>query len=160
MPIIDTKISKRDPISEDAITGDSIPEDSITGDSIAVDNRSKAHTAKINSATVDLPKPQSMKMDYPQRHYFYVLECNDQTLYAGYTTALESRIATHNAGKGAKYTKVPARRPVRLYYHAIFATKREAMQEEYAFKQLTRTQKIAYIKAHQYPLDSSKRQSK
>ena len=90
-----------------------------------------------------------MKTTYPQRHYFYVLECNDQSLYTGYTPQLEQRIATHNAGKGAKYTKVPARRPVRLYYYEIFATKQAAMQQEYAFKRLTRAQKIAYIEAHQ-----------
>lgn len=30
----------------------------------------------------------------------YVLECADKTLYTGYTTDLQKRLATHNAGKG------------------------------------------------------------
>ena len=44
--------------------------------------------------------------------YTYVLKCADGSLYTGYTTDLEARVATHNAGKGAKYTKT--RRPVEL----------------------------------------------
>ena len=46
--------------------------------------------------------------------FMYVLLCKDQTFYTGYTVDLEKRIATHNAGKGAKYTRV--RTPVTLLY--------------------------------------------
>ena len=42
--------------------------------------------------------------------YMYVLECADGSLYTGYTTDVEKRLKTHNAGKGAKYTR--ARLPV------------------------------------------------
>ena len=42
--------------------------------------------------------------------YMYVVECADGTLYTGYTTDVERRLKTHNAGKGAKYTR--ARLPV------------------------------------------------
>jgi len=49
-------------------------------------------------------------MEKSNNHYFYVLECADQTLYAGYTNNIEKRVAVHNAGKGAKYTR--ARGPV------------------------------------------------
>ncbi|WP_036145300.1 GIY-YIG nuclease family protein, partial [Lysinibacillus sp. BF-4] len=51
---------------------------------------------------------------------------------------------THNQGKGAKYTK--ARLPVQLKYYELYQTKREAMQREYSFKQLTRTQKIKQMR--------------
>ena len=44
--------------------------------------------------------------------YMYVVECADGTLYTGYTTDVERRLKTHNAGKGAKYTR--ARLPVKL----------------------------------------------
>ncbi|MEG2676465.1 MAG: GIY-YIG nuclease family protein, partial [Clostridia bacterium] len=37
--------------------------------------------------------------------YIYILECADGTLYCGYTNDIVARVATHNAGKGAKYTK-------------------------------------------------------
>lgn len=78
------------------------------------------------------------------KHTFYVLECSDGSFYAGYTNHLEKRIATHNRGKGAKYTR--ARLPVTCIYKEYFETKREAMQKEYAFKQLTRLQKERYMK--------------
>ena len=37
--------------------------------------------------------------------YVYILLCGDGTLYTGYTNDLERRLAVHNAGKGAKYTR-------------------------------------------------------
>lgn len=76
-------------------------------------------------------------------HFFYVLLCNDNSLYAGYTNDLQKRLKTHNEGKGAKYTR--ARRPVSLCHAESFKTKREAMQAEYRFKQLTRKKKEQYI---------------
>lgn len=83
-------------------------------------------------------------MEKESNHYFYVLECHDASYYAGYTNNLEKRVATHNAGKGAKYTK--ARRPVKCIYFETFDTKQQAMSAEYAFKQLTRTKKIEYMR--------------
>lgn len=77
-------------------------------------------------------------------HYFYVVQCKDLSFYAGYTTNLQRRIKMHNDGKGAKYTR--ARRPVILKYFELYETKRQALQREYAFKQLTRKQKIAHMK--------------
>ncbi|CAM5194530.1 Endonuclease OS=Lysinibacillus sphaericus OX=1421 GN=LS41612_22895 PE=3 SV=1 [Lysinibacillus sphaericus] len=44
-------------------------------------------------------------MDKTNSHFFYVLECADKTYYAGYTNNVEKRVAAHNAGKGAKYTR-------------------------------------------------------
>lgn len=83
-------------------------------------------------------------MEKANNHYFYVVECRDTTFYAGYTNNLEKRIATHNSGKGAKYTR--ARRPVKCIYYEIFETKHEAMSAEYAFKQLTRAKKMDYMR--------------
>lgn len=83
-------------------------------------------------------------MEQKSDHLFYVLECNDGSYYAGYTTDLNRRVGMHNAGKGAKYTR--ARGPVRCIHHENFETKREAMQAEYRFKQLTRPAKERYLK--------------
>lgn len=85
-------------------------------------------------------------MEKNNSHIFYVLECADQSLYAGYTNNLEKRVATHNAGKGAKYTR--SHRPVKCIYHETFTTKEEAMRAEYAFKQLKRSEKLKYIGGH------------
>lgn len=83
-------------------------------------------------------------MEKKAEHFFYVVECSDQSYYAGYTNDLEKRIAVHNEGKGAKYTR--AKRPVRCIYYETYETKREAMQAEYAFKQLTRKRKEAHMR--------------
>ncbi|WP_285769302.1 GIY-YIG nuclease family protein [Peribacillus sp. SI8-4] len=76
-------------------------------------------------------------------HYFYVLRCSDGSYYAGYTNDLERRVAAHNHGKGAKYTR--GRTPVELIHHEIFETQTLAMQAEYKFKQLTRKQKQMWM---------------
>lgn len=80
-------------------------------------------------------------------NYTYILKCSDKTLYTGWTNNLEKRLADHNAGKGAKYTK--SRRPVEIVYYETFATKEEAMRREYAIKRLTRKQKLMLITCHQ-----------
>lgn len=81
--------------------------------------------------------------------YMYVVACADGSLYTGYTTDLEHRLKTHNAGKGAKYTK--PRLPVTLLYHEVFESKAEAQSAEARFKRLKRPAKLAYIQAHQDP---------
>lgn len=73
----------------------------------------------------------------------YILRCSDSTLYTGWTNDIEKRLAAHNAGKGAKYTR--PRTPVKLVHVEYFDTKEEAMSREYAIKQLTREKKQALI---------------
>lgn len=76
-------------------------------------------------------------------NYAYILECADGTYYCGWTNDLEKRLATHNAGKGGKYTR--ARLPVRLIYHEEFSTKEEAMSREWHLKHLSRKEKEKLI---------------
>ena len=78
--------------------------------------------------------------------YMYVVQCADGSLYTGYTTDVERRLKTHNAGKGAKYTR--ARLPVTLLYSESFDSKPQAMSAEALFKKKTREQKLEYIKKH------------
>lgn len=78
-------------------------------------------------------------------NYTYIVECQDGTLYTGWTNHLEKRIQAHNAGKGAKYTK--SRRPVRLVYYEQYETKQVAMSREYAIKQLSRKEKQKLIQS-------------
>jgi putative endonuclease len=76
-------------------------------------------------------------------HAVYIVRCQDDTYYTGYVVDVTQRIATHNAGRGAKYTR--ARLPVVLVHEEIFVTKSEALQREYAIKQLTSAQKERLI---------------
>lgn len=78
-----------------------------------------------------------------EENYTYLLQCADGSIYCGWTNRLEARVQAHNLGKGAKYTK--SRRPVRLVYYEVFATKQEAMRREWALKQLTRAEKLKLI---------------
>lgn len=88
----------------------------------------------------------------PFEHYMYVLECGDGSLYTGYTTDVDARVAAHQAGTGAKYTKAHA--PVRLVAQARFYSKERAMSAEARFKQLDRANKDALLaKATDTPLE-------
>ena len=71
--------------------------------------------------------------------YCYIVECVDGTFYTGWTTDPERRVATHNKGLGAKYTKM--RRPVKLVYVEEQLDKKTALKRERAIKKMTRAQK-------------------
>lgn len=72
-------------------------------------------------------------------NYTYIIKCSDETYYTGWTNNLIQRLKAHNSGKGAKYTR--SRTPVVLVYYEAFQTPQEAMQREYAIKQLSRKDK-------------------
>lgn len=74
----------------------------------------------------------------------YILLCSDGTLYTGWTNDIEKRLAAHNAGRGAKYTR--GRRPVTLLYSEECGSKREAMSREAAIKKLSREEKLLLSK--------------
>lgn len=76
--------------------------------------------------------------------YVYILKCADGTLYCGYTNDIEKRLATHQSGKGAKYTR--GRLPVELVYYEEWDTKSDALIRECEIKKMTRTQKEKLIK--------------
>ncbi len=78
-------------------------------------------------------------------HFVYLVTCADHTLYTGYTTNIERRLAAHNAGVGAKYTR--GRRPVTLVASWPFASKGEALRAERAIKSLPREQKLRLARA-------------
>ncbi len=80
-----------------------------------------------------------------KKHYVYILLTENNTLYCGYTDDVEKRFAAHLDGKGAKYTK--ANKPVKILWQKEFATKQEAMKEEYRIKhKLSRQDKLKLIK--------------
>ena len=64
----------------------------------------------------------------------YLAPCSDKTLYCGITNDLEGRLAAHNAGKGAKYTK--SRLPVGLVCASPKMTKSEAFKLYHRIKHL------------------------
>ena len=75
--------------------------------------------------------------------YCYIVECTDGTFYTGCPTDHERRIKTHNAGRGAKYTRT--RRPVKLVYVEEQPDRSTAMKRERAIKALSREKKMKLI---------------
>ena len=71
----------------------------------------------------------------------YILECADGSLYTGITNDLEARVAAHEAGTGAKYTR--GRGPFTLCHTEDFQTRSEASKREAAIKALSRDEKMA-----------------
>ena len=74
----------------------------------------------------------------------YLLECADGTLYCGITTDLDKRLAAHNAGTAAKYTR--ARGPVAPVLVETCTDKSAALKREMEIKGLTRTEKLELIR--------------
>lgn len=73
----------------------------------------------------------------------YLLRCADGSLYAGITTDLAARVAAHNAGKGARYTR--GRLPVTVAWQKSRQAPTDARRLEYALKQLPREEKLRLV---------------
>jgi putative endonuclease len=69
----------------------------------------------------------------------YLARCRDGSLYTGVTTDLERRLAEHNAGRGAAYTR--SRLPVALVYRELVDSRSCALLREHAIRQLPRREK-------------------
>ena len=76
--------------------------------------------------------------------YVYMLRCADRSLYTGVAVDIEARVATHNAGKGAKYTR--SRLPAKLVYKETVADRGAALRREHAIKRLSVTAKRQLIR--------------
>ncbi|MBI5241666.1 MAG: GIY-YIG nuclease family protein [Elusimicrobia bacterium] len=64
----------------------------------------------------------------------YMVRCSDGSLYTGAAKGVDERVAKHNAGRGAAYTR--PRRPVRLVYREDGLTRSEALVREAGIKSL------------------------
>ena len=70
----------------------------------------------------------------------YLLRCGDGTLYCGIALDVEARLAQHQAGKGAKYTR--GRTPLELVFQEACASKGDALRRERQLKRLRRADKL------------------
>ena len=73
----------------------------------------------------------------------YILECSDGSFYVGSTLDLDLRLAQHQAGDGANYTKKLF--PVRLIYFEAFSRIDEAFYREKQVQGWSRRKKLALI---------------
>ena len=84
-----------------------------------------------------------------QPYFVYIIRCADGTLYTGTAADVELRIAAHNSGKGAKYTR--GRLPVSLVYQECCDGVSQALRREIEIKKLTRAKKQRLIGASAVP---------
>jgi putative endonuclease len=79
------------------------------------------------------------------RAWVYMLRCADGSLYTGWSTDVERRLASHRSGRGSRYTA--SRLPVELVLSRAMADRSAAMREEARIKRLDRAEKLALIEA-------------
>jgi predicted GIY-YIG superfamily endonuclease len=77
--------------------------------------------------------------------WVYMLRCGDGSLYTGWSTDVQRRLATHQAGRGSRYTA--SRLPVELVLSKAMADRGAAMREEARIKRLDRPGKLALIES-------------
>lgn len=70
----------------------------------------------------------------------YLARCADGSLYAGVSTDVAARLAAHDAGRGARYTR--SRRPVVLAWRSRTLGKSPAHRLEARLKRLARSDKL------------------
>lgn len=75
----------------------------------------------------------------------YIARCADGSLYTGVAKDVKARMAAHNAGRGAAYTR--PRRPVRMVYREDGLSRSAALSREAGIKSLDRLAKLSLIKA-------------
>ena len=75
--------------------------------------------------------------------YVYLLRCADDSLYCGWTTDVERRLAAHGAGTASRYTR--SRLPVSLATVIPVADRSAALREEARIKRLPRAAKLRLI---------------
>jgi predicted GIY-YIG superfamily endonuclease len=77
--------------------------------------------------------------------FVYVVRCRDGSLYTGISTDVPARVAVHNQGRGARYTR--SRRPVVLVHVERKRSRSTALRRELAIKALSRAAKLALLAA-------------
>ena len=75
--------------------------------------------------------------------FVYLLRCADDTLYCGWTTDIDRRLAAHRSGTASRYTR--SRRPVELAVVIPVANRAAALREEARIKRLPRDAKLRLI---------------
>lgn len=79
--------------------------------------------------------------------WVYMLRCGDGSLYTGWSTDVQRRLASHRAGRASRYTA--SRLPVELVLARPMPDRGAAMREEARIKRLDRAAKLALIAAQE-----------
>ncbi|MBP9864092.1 GIY-YIG nuclease family protein [Patescibacteria group bacterium] len=80
--------------------------------------------------------------------FTYILRCRDGSLYTGISTNVAARLKTHNAGRGAAYTR--SHGPVELVWQEVAASESAARKREAEIKRYSKKQKELFIQVQRY----------
>lgn len=75
--------------------------------------------------------------------FVYILQCEDGSLYTGYSNNVEKRFLAHKNGKGAKYTK--SHKPIKIVFVEKFTNKLDALKREREIKSWSKSKKIKFL---------------
>ena len=78
-------------------------------------------------------------------YYVYIIRCDDNSFYTGYSGNLARRLSLHVKGKGARYLRI--HKPTKLVYVEEFSSRTEAMRKERKVKLLNHGQKLSLSKS-------------
>ena len=88
-----------------------------------------------------------------EQAWVYMLLCGSaKKIYIGWTNDLDKRLAAHQSGRGAKFTR--ANQPVEMVAAKQCKSRSEAMSFEAQLKKLNRQQRLQWICEHpiaEYP---------
>ncbi len=85
---------------------------------------------------------QNSKAD--KKYFVYMVRCQNNSLYTGFSTNVEARMKTHNSGKGAKAVKMMGL-PVELVYKEECNNLSSALIRENEIKKMTKKKKEQLI---------------
>ena len=91
----------------------------------------------------ELVEQKAGELVEPAEPYMYILLCGNGSYYVGSTKYLEKRIARHQKGEGAKYTKLYP--PVTQIYFEKYDRIQEAFKREKQIQKWSRAKKEALI---------------
>ena len=75
--------------------------------------------------------------------FLYLLECQDGSLYTGIAVDVAARFVAHKNGTGARYTR--SHPPLKILVIVQYPCRSSASKAEYATKQLSVSEKRAFI---------------
>jgi len=84
-------------------------------------------------------------------YYCYMVRCTNGAYYTGWTTDPLRRVKEHNAGRGARYTKMNG--PVELVYVEEVTDHSSALKREAEIKKLGHARKMKLVDGNAVPLE-------
>ena len=77
-------------------------------------------------------------------YFVYILLCEDDSLYTGYSNNPQKRFLDHKNGKGGRYTRL--HKPVKIVYLEQLPNKSMALKRELQIKGWSHNKKIKILK--------------